>query len=36
VPTEAEASWAAHTFDALAIANLIIQKGEECGVKFKF
>ena len=36
VPTEAEAAWAAHTFDATAIANLIIQRGVECGAKFKF
>lgn len=36
VPTESEAFWAASTFDALTIANLIIQKGEECGHKFNF
>ena len=36
VPIEAEAAWAAHTFDATAIANLIIQRGTECGAKFKF
>ena len=36
VPIEAEAAWAAHTFDATAIANLIIQRGRECGAKFKF
>ena len=36
VAYEAEAAWAAHTFDATAIANLIIQRGRECGAKFKF
>ena len=36
VAFEAEAAWAAHTFDATAIANLIIQRGTECGAKFKF
>ena len=36
VPIEAEAAWAAHTFNATAIANLIIQRGTECGAKFKF
>ena len=29
VAYEAEAAWAAHTFDATAIANLIIQRGTE-------
>jgi len=33
---EAEAAWGASTFNAIAIANLIIQKGETCGFKFKF
>jgi hypothetical protein len=36
IQIEAEAFWAADTFDALTIANLLVQKGEECGYKFKF
>jgi hypothetical protein len=36
VAFEAEAAWAADTFSALTIANMIHQKGLECGVKFKF
>jgi hypothetical protein len=36
VSVEAEAFWAADTFDALTIATLLVQKGEECGYKFKF
>ena len=36
VAYEAEAAWAAHTFDATAIANLIIQRARECDAKFKF
>ena len=36
VPIEAEAAWAAHTFDATSIANLIIQRARECDARFKF
>lgn len=36
VPTEAEAQWAADTFDAISIASLIYQQATECGMKFKF
>ena len=36
VAYEAEAAWAAHTFNATSIANLISQRGRECGAKFKF
>jgi hypothetical protein len=36
IQVEAEAFWAADTFDALTIATLLVQKGEECGYKFKF
>ena len=36
VAFEAEAAWAAHTFNASSIANLIIQRGRECGARFKF
>jgi hypothetical protein len=36
VSVEAEAFWAADTFSAMTIANLLVQKGEECGYKFKF
>jgi hypothetical protein len=34
VPTEAEAIWAADTFSALTIANLIFQQASECGFRF--
>jgi hypothetical protein len=33
---EAEAMWAAGMFSAQTIGNMLIVKGEECGVKFKF
>jgi hypothetical protein len=36
IQLEAEAYWAADTFDAQTIANLIYQKATECGYKFKF
>jgi hypothetical protein len=36
VQLEAEAFWAADTFSAMTIATLLVQKGEECGYKFKF
>lgn len=34
VATEAEAFWAADTFSALTMTNLIYQKASECGFKF--
>ena len=33
---EAEAYWAAHTFTAASIGNLIVQRAEQCGFKFNF
>jgi hypothetical protein len=36
VAYEAEAFWAADMFSATTIANLILQKGDECGIKFNF
>ena len=36
VAFEAEAAWAAYTFNAASIGSLIVQRGTECGAKFKF